>query len=163
MFHERYISCMEQTQPSRLSSADRRATAQRFAAWLYDRMIERDYNLTARGGGQRRLAEQTGLSQATISRILTGTALNPDPENLRRIAETLGLPFPELLVRAGVLTADELNAAQAAPPIDRPPITPEDAARELGIVDPTAIRLFVAQVEAARAVQQERSDRKRAD
>lgn len=152
---------MEQTQPPRLSS-DRRATASTFARWLYDRMIERDYNLSARGGGQRRLAEQTGLSQATISRILAGSALNPDPESLRRISEVLGLPFPEVLIRAGVLTADELAAVQATP-LDRAPISPEEAARELGIVDPTAVRLFVAQVEAARAVQQERSDRERAD
>lgn len=161
MFHARYIACMEQTKPSRLSAEQRRATAARLAAWLYDRMIERDYDLSARGGGQRRLAEQAGISAATVSRILAGNALNPDPESLRRIADVLALPFGETLVRAGILTNDELAAVQAAPPMDRPPITPEEAARDLGIVDPMAVRMFVAQVEAARAAQQERSGRER--
>ncbi|MFI0897707.1 helix-turn-helix domain-containing protein [Streptomyces sp. NPDC020983] len=152
---------MEQTTRSGPTADQRRATAGAFAAWLYDRLIERDYDLSARGGGQRRLAERAGVSAATISRMLRGEVLNPDPEILRRIADVLALPFGEVLVRAGILTAAELSAVQAAPPMDRPPITPEEAARDLGIVDPVAVRMFVANVEAARAAQHERSDRER--
>lgn len=163
MFHARYIACMEQTKPSRLSSAVRRQTAEDLGRWLRDRMIERDYDMGPRGGGQRRLAKQTGLAPSAISRLLAGTTLNPDPESLRLVADVLALPFGTVLVRAGILTTDELHAVQAAPPMDRPPITPEEAAEELGITDPVARRLFLANVEAARAAQQERSDRERAD
>lgn len=163
MFHARYIACMEQTTPSRLSSANRRATAESFGRWLRDRMIQRDYNLSARGGGQRRLAEQTGLAPATISRLLAGTALSPDPESLRRIAEVLTLPFGEVLIRAGVLTADELNAVQTAPPSDRPSLTPADAAAALGIDDPLAVEMLEASIDAARALQRKRLDRERAE
>jgi transcriptional regulator with XRE-family HTH domain len=156
MFHARYIPSMEQTPPPRLSTTDRRATAAAAGRWLYDRMIERDYNLSARGGGQRRLAEQTGLSPATISRLLTGSALNPDPESLRRIADQLGLPFPEMLVQFGVLTAAELHAVQTTPPSDRPPLTEEQAAAEVGITDPVALDMYKAGVRAARELQEKR-------
>jgi transcriptional regulator with XRE-family HTH domain len=151
---------MEQTQPSRLSSSDRRATARALADWLRDRMIQRDYNLTARGGGQRRLSEQTGVSTASISRILNGEALNPDPESLRRIADVLALPFGDVLIRAGILTADELHAVHAQPS-DRPPLTADQAAADLGIDDPLAIELYSAGVAAARDLQARR--RKRAE
>jgi transcriptional regulator with XRE-family HTH domain len=159
MFHTRYIACMEQTKPSRLSSAARHETAESFGRWLRDRMSERDYGGR---GGQARLSTETGLAPSVISRLLKGTTLNPDPESLRLVSEVLALPFAEVLIRAGTLTEDDLRRVNAAPPMDRPPITPEEAARDLGIVDPIAVRLFVANVEAARAAQQERSDRERA-
>src|SRR5690348_2256972 len=99
MFHGRYIASMEQTQPSRLSSTARREHAAAFGRWLHDRMTERHYNLSSsRGGGQKKLADETGLSQATISRLLSGRALNPDPDSLRRIADQLALPFGDVLV-----------------------------------------------------------------
>jgi transcriptional regulator with XRE-family HTH domain len=111
-------------------------------------MIERGYNLTARGGGQRRLAEKTGISPATVSRLLNGEALNPDPESLRAIADVLALPFGDVLIQFGVLTADELGAIHDSPVTVRPPITPEQAAAELGITDPAAVAVFTATVTA---------------
>lgn len=153
---------MDQTPPSRLSTSDQRATAQAFAQWLRDRMTERDYDLGPRGGGQRRLAEQTGLGTTTISRILRGDALNPDPDSLRKIATELALPFGQVLIRAGVLTADELDAVQH-PPIGRPPITTDEAAADLDITDPLAVEMFEAGVRAARDLQRKRLARRRAD
>jgi transcriptional regulator with XRE-family HTH domain len=159
MSRARYIPPMERTPPPRPAN-DRHNQAREFAAWLRDRMTSRGYDLSPRGGGRRRLAEQTGLGTTTISRILNGDAHNPDPDSLRRIAETLSLPFGETLIRAGVLTPEELGVAQSTP-IDRPSITPEQAADDLGIVDPVAVRLFVAQVEAARQLQDvQTSDRR---
>lgn len=154
---------MEQTQPSRLSPVDRRATAQRFAAWLRDRMTERDYDLSQRGGGQAALAQKTGLGRTTISRLLGGTAHNPDPESLRAIAEALALPFGELLIRAGVLTAEELHAVQESPPSDHASLTVDTAAAALDITDPIAVQMFEAGIEAARALQRKRLDRERAE
>lgn len=155
MFHTRYISLMEQTPPSRLSSSERRAQARAFGDWLRARMIERDYNLSVRGGGQRRLAEQTGLSEAAISRLLNGETLTPDPESLRLIAAALALPLGTVLVHAGIITAEDLRAIQGASS-DRPPLTLEEAAADLDISDPVAIDMFEAGVDAARKVQEKR-------
>lgn len=158
-YRARYIPPMERTTPP---TPDRHAPdrrAREFAAWLRTRMTARGYDLSQRGGGRRRLAEQTGLGTTTISRILRGDAYNPDPDSLRKIAETLSLPFGETLVRAGVLTPEELGTARSAP-IDRPSITPEQAADDLGITDPMAVALFVAQVEAARQLQDAQAERR---
>lgn len=166
MFHTRYIPCMERTPPPSPTAAERRDQTRAFGQWLRDRLTERDYVLgTGRAaGGQRKLARQTGLSFSAISRLLAGETLNPDPDSLRRIAEATALPFGELLTRAGVLRPDELRAFQRGRPADAPPLTPEQAAADLGIVDPVAVQMFVANVEAARAAQkQQRSDRERAD
>lgn len=155
MFHVRYISRVEQTTPSRLSSTARRAQARAFGDWLRARMIERDYNLSARGGGQRRLAEQTGLSEAAISRLLNGETLTPDPESLRLIAAALALPLGPVLVQAGIITAEDLRAIQGAPS-DRPPLTLEEAAADLDISDPVAYEVYASGVDAARRVQEKR-------
>lgn len=162
MFHARYIACMEQTTPSRLSSAARRETAEAFGRWLRDRMLERDYDLSARGGGQRRLAEQTGLAPSAISRLLRGETLNPDPDSLRLIAGVLALPFGGVLVQAGILTLDELHTVQASPPSGRPPLTVDEAADGLELTDPVARQMHAAGVQAARDLQRQRLNGERA-
>lgn len=164
MSHARYIRFMEQTQPSRLSSSDRARGAKPFADWLTDRMRERGYALPPDGrGGVRRLAERAGVSPSVISTLLRGENPNPNPETLRSIAGVLGLPFPELLVRSGLITPEELHAVQSAPPSDRPPLTTEQAADALGLEDPLAREMFEASVTAARDLQRKRLDRERAD
>jgi transcriptional regulator with XRE-family HTH domain len=125
-------------------------------------MLERDYDLSARGGGQRRLAEQTGLAPSAISRLLKGATLNPDPESLRLIADALALPFGTVLVHAGILTTDELTAVQASPPSDRPPLTADEAADALGLTDPVARQMHAAGVQAARDLQRQRLNGERA-
>lgn len=159
MFHARYIACMEQTTPSRLSSAARRRQAEKFGRWLRDRMLERDYGGR---GGQGKLATETGLSPSVISRILTGTTVNPDPESLRLIAGVLALPFGTVLVHAGILTLDELHAVQASPPSDRPPLTVDEAADGLKLTDPVARQVHAAGVQAARDLQRQRLNGERA-
>ena len=149
---------MEQTQPSRLSSSDneRGSIAQDFAAWLRARMQERGYDLSPKGGGQAKLVRETGLGRTTISRILNGHPHVPDPDSLRKIAEVLALPFGTVLIRAGVLTDDDLRAVQTAPPSDRPPLTTDQAADALGLTDPVARQMHAAGVQAARDLQRQR-------
>lgn len=165
MSRARYIRRMEQTTPSRLSAADRTHTARTAADWLAARMRDRGYALPPEGrGGVRRLAERAGLSPSVVSTLLRGENTNPSPESLRLIANALGLPFPELLVRFGVITPDELRAVNDGPdPIGRPPITTADAAASLGIEDPLAVEMFEASVTAARDLQRKRLDRERAE
>lgn len=151
MSRARYIRWMEQTQPSRLSSSDRQPTAQTFADWLTALMRERGYALPPNGrGGVRRLAEQAGVSPSVISTLLRGENPNPQPESLRLIAAALRVPFGETLIRAGVLTPAELQDVQTVPVTDRPPITPEQAAEDLGFTDPTEVQLLTAYVNALR-------------
>jgi transcriptional regulator with XRE-family HTH domain len=148
---------MEQTQPSRLSSdSDRAPTARAFADWLTARMRERGYDLSPKGGGQAKLVRETGLGRTTISRILNGHPHTPDPDSLRKIAEVLALPFGTVLVRAGVLTDEDLRATQTAPPSDRPPLTTDQAADALGLTDPVARQMHAAGVQAARDLQRQR-------
>jgi transcriptional regulator with XRE-family HTH domain len=158
---------MEQTPPSRLSDAQRAATARAFADWLTDRMRDRGYALPPHGrGGVRRLAERARLSPSVISTLLRGENPNPSPESLRAIADALGLPFPELLIRAGIITPEELHAIQdSTEQLGRPPITIAEAAASQGIdtTDPVAMEMFEANVRAVRELQQRRLDRERAD
>ncbi|CAM3459664.1 MULTISPECIES: helix-turn-helix domain-containing protein [Streptomyces] len=111
----------------------------RFAAWLRSQCAQHGYDLDARGG-QRRFAEAAGIGAATVSRILQGRS-TADTRTCARIAATLDLPLPRVLVAAGVLDEDELRAVQNPHTPRR--ITPEQAADELGIEDEQARRLFV--------------------
>lgn len=52
---------------------------------------------------QRELADKAGISNAEISRIETGDRLKPSPNVLRAIAPILGVPYEELMVKAGYL------------------------------------------------------------
>jgi transcriptional regulator with XRE-family HTH domain len=153
---------MEQTQPSRLSDADRRAAVRAAGKWLADRMRDRGYAMPPHGrGGVRRLAEHVGAAPSVISLLLRGETLNPSPDTLRNIASTLGLPFTELLVRFAVLTPDDLRHIAGNPPVGSPPITIETAAAGLNIDtdDPVGMGMFEGAVNAVRDLQNRPTER----
>ncbi|WP_282792056.1 helix-turn-helix domain-containing protein [Streptomyces sp. CC224B] len=122
-----------------------RATAEQFAAWLRDQLTRRGYDLGPRGGGQTKFAEDSGIGRATISRILSGKG-STETRNLALLAEALTLPLPEVLIAAGIISAAELDRVRAPQPRQHP-LTPEEAADELGIHDPQARRVFIATTE----------------
>ncbi|MEV6074384.1 helix-turn-helix transcriptional regulator [Streptomyces sp. NPDC052069] len=137
---------MERTNPHR-NDGDR-ATPEEFAAWLRDQLERRGYDLRPRGGGQTRFAADSGIGQASVSRMLRGQGA-PETRVLETLAVTLELPLAEVLVAAGILTRDVLQAIrQQTPRTD--PLTPEAAAEELGITDPQGIELFVSFTETLR-------------
>jgi transcriptional regulator with XRE-family HTH domain len=111
-----------------------------FANWLREQLELRGYDLGVRGGGQTRFAEDSGIGRATISRILSGQGAT-DTAVLAKLAEALHIKLSEVLVRAGILDKNELSAIQEPSPGSRR-ITPDQAADELGIVDPQSRRLF---------------------
>ncbi|MFB6846243.1 helix-turn-helix domain-containing protein [Streptomyces sp. NPDC056373] len=123
-----------------------RNEAQTFADWLREQLTRRGYDLSARGGGQTRFAEESGIGRATVSRMLGGQGTQHDTRILGQLAAALRVPLGEVLVRAGVATDEELGRIANPDPGPRP-ITPEQAADELGIQDPQARRLFVSMVE----------------
>lgn len=124
-------------------------TPQTFAAWLRDQLLTRGY---PEHGGQKRFARDSGVSPATVSRLLRADGL-PDLRTLNSLSEALSIPLGEILVRAGVAAPEDLAAA--ARPLSPEPITPEQAAAELGITDPQAVAAFVAMVSALRAPRQD--------
>lgn len=119
-----------------------------FAAWLREQLTRAGYDLSLRGGGQTRFAEASGISRATISRMLAGQGAT-DTRTLTLLSDALRVPLPTVLVRAGVLTEDELKGVHT--PTSGPRrITPEQAADELGISDPQARDLFISMTETLR-------------
>lgn len=116
-----------------------------FAAWLTRELTARGYDVTnTRSGARSRFAEDSGISQSTVSRLLRGQSGN-DIGTFAALANALGLSLGEVLVRAGIITRQDLAGVQRPATTRR--ITPEQAADELGIEDDQARRLFVGMVE----------------
>jgi transcriptional regulator with XRE-family HTH domain len=148
LFHVRYIACMEQTTPPRLPSPNPVPPA--CGPGLEDQLWRAGYNMAPRGGGQRAFATDAGITPSVLSRLLRGEH-RPEPDTLRRIAETLGIPVAEMFVRAGLLTPDDLAAVQDRTPTTLAiPPTPEQAVADLGITDPAAAAAIIAAIEAVR-------------
>lgn len=114
--------------------------------WLTRQLDQRGYDLSQRGGGRARFAEESGVPVATVSRFLRDQG-GTDPRTLGRIAKALGVPVAPLLVKAGILPASEL-------PGDREQqITQQDALHVLGVTtqqDQEAVMAMVRALLAAK-------------
>lgn len=130
--------------------------AQRFAAYIRPAVVARGYDIDSpRGGGKKELAEAVGMSQSSVGRMLAGQTL-PDPVFLERLANVLGLSFMELLVRSGLASRKSADdEPQASRP--EPPLTPETAARRLGIRNPDRVQVFTTMTKTL--VEQEKADK----
>ncbi|MFD4371534.1 XRE family transcriptional regulator [Streptomyces sp. NPDC058527] len=125
------------------------ATAE-FGGWLAAKLEGLGYDLSGRrSGGRTAFAKDSGISMATVMRLLN-SEIPTDVRILRTLADAIHEPYADILVRAGVLTPEELAAVRrpTAPPGDR--ITPDQAADELGITDPTERRLFLKMTDTLR-------------
>jgi transcriptional regulator with XRE-family HTH domain len=106
--------------------------------WLRRIVRARGYDIDSpRGGGPTKLAADTGLAPATVSRILDGVA--PGYETCVILARVLEIPLPLLLIRAGKATEDDFPQAGAT--IDQTgvlsgkPLSPEEVAIAAGVPD----------------------------
>jgi len=70
----------------------------KFNIWLSEKLKELGLN-------QRKLAERSGVSPATVSRWLSGE-FEPDLANLRKINQVLGVPERELFLQLGLVGKD---------------------------------------------------------
>lgn len=130
----RYLSRMKNRQNRRVH----------FTAWLNTQLIQRGYDVTGlRSGGRARFAADSGISAATVGRLLRGDEVK-DIGVMTMLAEALGRPLGDILVRAGILDESDLTAP--APGTRR--LTPEEAADELGIHDPQQRAAFIAMTRA---------------
>lgn len=127
------------------NSTARASTAQRFAEFIRPAVVAAGYDIdNPRGGGKKRLAETVGMSQSSVGRMLAGQTL-PDPAHLERLADALGIPLMDLLIRSGIVSGRARHAAKEEPPsAPREPLTPEAAARLLGIRSPDRVQMFSA-------------------
>ncbi|MFF4523418.1 XRE family transcriptional regulator [Streptomyces bluensis] len=134
-----------------------------FGRWLTQRLESLGYNLSGpRSGGRSAFAEQSGLSPSTVTRLLRGE-MPTDTRILRTLAESIDVPYPEVLVRAGVLTPEELAAVQRPSPAPGGPLTPEQAADELGITDPAERKVFVNMAKTLRRTTSDGGEQQLAD
>lgn len=79
-------------------------------------MPRRGYQIEGpRAGGMTRLAADAGISQATMSRLLSGRG-EPSYDSLRKIGNLWGYSLQQMMVFAGLAEPDEGDqVAQAAP------------------------------------------------
>lgn len=114
------------------------------ATWLHDQLTARDYDLSGpRSGGIRDAAVDSGISPATMSRLVRGTRAVNDIDVYRRLARWLGHPLGDILVRAGQLQPQDLQ------PDPDGQMTPERAADGLGLTG-HARELFLINVNGLR-------------
>ena len=133
------------------------AAVDRFGGWLEARLTDLGYDLSPRGGGRSRFAEETGVSPSTISRALNRKAI-PGLPVLAALAKGLGVDLAEVLSLAGVATTEELHAAVDPSTSPGGRLTAHEAAAHLGITSPGQVDLFVTMVDQMR---KQEADRRR--
>ncbi|MFE2224774.1 helix-turn-helix domain-containing protein [Agrobacterium deltaense] len=97
--------------------------------WLQWALPRHGYDTRERGVNAR-FAEASGIPVATVSRLLRDDS-SPTAATLLAVGKTLRVPVMPLLVRAGIVPADELPSGTApqAPP------TQHDALTALGVTE----------------------------
>lgn len=145
--HARYVPPVERNK-NQAHDPDK-ATPQEFAAWLRQQLERRGYDLRPRGGGQTKFAKDSGIGAGSVSRMLSSEGHVPGLDVLEQLAKAFDLDLAEVMVAAGVIRRSLLHAIrEQAPRPDQ--LTPEQAAADLGITDPTKVQLFVSMTETLR-------------
>jgi transcriptional regulator with XRE-family HTH domain len=98
-------------------------------------------------GSQARLARDTGMSESSVSRMLKGQAV-PELSFLVSLALAIGMKPRDLLLRAGLISPESLEALSGSEPSQvGSKLTVEDAADQLGITDDVGKMMFQAVVD----------------
>lgn len=109
-------------------------------------------------GRKARFARDTGMPEATVTRLWQGSAL-PDARFYAAISEATGIDLGTLLVEGGVLSPESLQSLSET---DRSQVgsslTPEQAADRLGIRDDVGRELFYATIERLKRLEEGASD-----
>lgn len=86
-----------------------------FSRWLKEEMPRRGYPIDGpRAGGKTRLADESGVSRASLSRIIDGLAA-PSLDTLRKIGGVFGIGLGEMLVHADMAKPAEVGSAPTGP------------------------------------------------
>jgi len=128
--------------------------AEKFAEFVRHHAIKAGYDLSSpRSGGKAALANDTGMSHSTISRMFNGVSI-PAAGFLEGLADAIDVPVGHLLELANVVSPGVLTGPQ--PAMTRP-LTVQEAAARLGIRTPLRVALLAAITETLLADQE--SDR----
>jgi hypothetical protein len=110
------------------------ATARKFARFVKEAATRKGFAVDSRtGDGKARLAKESGMSEADITKILDGEYEVPT-DLLKPVATAIGVKQKDLLRAAGIL---EDKLAQQSPPL-----TAQLAAQHLGIKSPKNVEAF---------------------
>lgn len=106
-----------------MASSERQDDYEGFSTWFRERMRRSGYDIdTKRAGGQKKLAEDSGVSNTVISHMMNGTRI-PDVQTMVKVAPRLGTNVREMLLRSGRVLEEELPAptgnALVDPVLDR--------------------------------------------
>ncbi|MEU8805015.1 helix-turn-helix domain-containing protein [Streptomyces anthocyanicus] len=119
-----------------------------FGDWLRWALVRHGYDLDERGI-QRKIADDTGIHPATVSRLVRGTNL-PDVAACYALGRAFRIRVMPILVRAGHLPPEALD--REPQPTERPtPTTEEQALTALGVTDPddrAAVRAMITALTA---------------
>lgn len=86
------------------------STGTALSRWLRAEMPRRGYPIEGpRAGGISRLAQDAGISQANMSRLVNGAG-EPNIDTLRKIGEVFKVPLGEMMVHAGLAERGEIEA-----------------------------------------------------
>lgn len=141
------------TPPPRRSTARSQSELETFATYVRMAARRAGYDIdTPRSGGKTALAQDSGISLSTISRVLAGTRAL-DPGSYEGLARALRVPLRELMVEGGIVPPESLPG-WPDPAVRSRPITPSEAADELGITDPVDREMFLAMVDRLRRERQ---------
>ncbi|MFK0182016.1 helix-turn-helix domain-containing protein [Streptomyces xanthochromogenes] len=117
------------------------SATERFTEYVRGCAVVAGYDLSGpRSGGRKALAEATGMSHASVCRMLNGQVV-PSPEFFESLGAALNIPVGELFELAGVVSPGVLTGRQAVEP---QPLTVQMAAARLGITRPLHVALFEA-------------------
>lgn len=119
--------------------------SEQFAAWLAPAMRAAQYDLNKLSGGRLAFAEAVGVSPGTVTRWLSGKSM-PDPDKFEPIAAAVGVEPIDMLIGCGIISAKSVTSGQETE-VRLRPITPSQAADELGIDNPVDRELFLAMVD----------------
>jgi transcriptional regulator with XRE-family HTH domain len=115
-----------------------------FIDWLRWALTRHGYDLDERGI-RRKIADDSGIPAATVSRLLRDTG-QPDVATCYALGQTLGIRVLPILVRAGHLPPGVLETEPQRTERPTPPTTEEQALTALGLTDPddrAAVRAMI--------------------
>lgn len=120
-----------------------------FTTFVRNHAVKAGYDIDSpRGGGKKALAEDTGMSPASVSRMLSGLVI-PDAAVFESVAEAIDVPVGYLFELAGIVSPGVLTAGRTPP--EAHALTPVAAATRLGVRGKRDVALFELFVEAIRA------------
>lgn len=106
--------------------------ATQFGPWIRDTAARLGYDFsTPRAGGRTQLAADTGMSLASVSRMIAGKTI-PDARSVQALATVLELPVTDALIRAGIIAPAGPDGASK--PVRK--LTDQQALAHLGVTDP---------------------------